>query len=123
MTAEEKNAFLKAYGSVLNRTWTDQSYMSRVQTDPAGALKEAGLSIPPGVKISVQTQLPKLPSGKQGTIGDLLTQWESGVAKGHTTLYLPARPSLVESELSEEQLNAVAGGACSSSIISCCCCC
>jgi hypothetical protein len=123
MTPEARSTFLKAYGQVLTRTWEDEAYSNRVLSDPAGALKEAGLTVPPGVTLQATRDLPLTREGKQGTVVDLVNQWEKEVASGSATLYLPAKPALAESELSEEQLSAVAGGTCCSSIISCCCCC
>jgi hypothetical protein len=123
MTPQERANFLKSYSNVLNRSWTDSNYMSRLTSDPAGVLRESGLTVPAGVQVSVQSQVPTHKDGKQGTVADLISQWESGVASGNAVLYLPPMPALEETELSDEQLSAVAGGASSSSIISCCCCC
>ena len=121
MAEDLRSTFLKAYGKVLTRSWEDDGYANQVGANPAGALKDAGFTVPAGVNVKVSREIPA--SGKGGNVADMIAQWEKEVATGNATLYLPARPSLVESELSEEQLNAVAGGACSSSIISCCCCC
>ena len=122
MTPEARSTFLKAYGQVLTRTWEDESYSKRVWNDPAGALKDAGLTIPAGVKVAVAWSIPTHASGKQGTIVDLLNRWEKDIERGEATLFLPAKPTLVDAELSDEQLSSVAGGACCSSVISCCCC-
>jgi hypothetical protein len=122
MTPEARSEFLKAYGQVLTRSWEDAAYAERVSADPAGALTEAGLRLPAGVRVSVKHDLPLTRAGAQGTAVDLVNQWEKELATGTATLYLPPKPELAESELSEEQLSAVAGGACSSSVLSCCCC-
>ena len=120
MADDVRSTFLKAYGKVLTRSWEDEAYAKQVGTNPAAALTDAGFSVPAGVNVKVSHEIPA--AGQGGNVADMVARWEKDMATGSATLYLPARPSLVESELSEEQLSAVAGGASCCSIVSCCCC-
>jgi hypothetical protein len=111
MKREERSQFISAYSKVLTQAWADDQYMARVRTDAGAALREAGLTLPAGVKVNVKG------SGGSGTLEDQLKMYEQGVGKGGFDLYIPAQPSMKDGELSDQQLESIAGGA------DCCCCC
>jgi hypothetical protein len=112
MNRQERSSFVSGYSKALTKAWGDKAYMSKLTSDPAGALKEVGFMVPAGVKVHVITKV----SGK-GTLEDQIKIWESGVKAGKADLYVPDTPQLKEGELSDQQLEAVAGGA------DCCCTC
>jgi len=78
---------------ILKRATTDPEFHDRLKADPRGVLAENGLKIPDVVEIRT-------------------VQSDANVVY----LALPPRPS---DELSEEELEQVAGGFCSCCIISC----
>jgi hypothetical protein len=38
-------------GEVILKAWTDEDYLQRLRDDPAAALDEEGISVPPGVSV------------------------------------------------------------------------
>ncbi len=74
----------RTWGQVVSQAWTDDSFRQRLISDPRGALEERGLTPPPGAKITVL---------------------EDTADTVHVVL--PARPDA----LSDEDLDAAAGGA------------
>jgi hypothetical protein len=72
-------------GKVIARAWSDPDYKARLMSDPKGALAEAGVTLEEGSDIEV--------------IEDTATVRH---------LVIPAPPA--EGELSEDQLEQVAGG-------------
>ena len=40
-------------GEVILKAWTDPEFKQRLQSDPAGTLQEAGVSVPEGVNVQV----------------------------------------------------------------------
>ncbi len=112
MNRQERSQFVAGYSKALTKAWSDASYKAKLSSDPIGALKEAGLNIPAGVKVNVIHKV-----AGQGTLEDQIKLWEQGVAKGSVDLYMPDQPQMGAGELSDQQLEAVAGGA------DCCCTC
>jgi len=85
--AEEQG---KQYGQLIAKAWSDEDFKARLLADPKAAMKEAGIDVPEGVEIEVV---------------------ESTQEKAY--LVIPANPV---GELSDEDLDKVAGGACSWSL-------
>ncbi len=77
------NEQAKIMGKLISRCWMDEVFKQRFITDPAAVMREAGLSLPSGVEIKVVENTVKI-----------------------NYVLLPGRPT----ELSDEQLDAVAGG-------------
>jgi Nitrile hydratase, alpha chain len=74
----------KAFGKVISQAWADPSYKARLLADPASVLAESGVALPPGVEIRAVENTASV-----------------------VYLALPAKPS---EELSDDALEAVAGG-------------
>ncbi len=72
------------YGQLAARAWGDAAFKARLLAEPAAALAEQGIEYPPGVEVRVHESTPTL-----------------------VHLALPPKPA---EELSDEQLDAVAGG-------------
>jgi hypothetical protein len=111
MTREERSKFIAAYSKVLTAAWADNGYMQRLQQDAGGALRQAGLEVPTGVSINVKSV-----SGG-GTLEDQIRLYDEGLKAGKIDLYVPAQPSMKDGELSDAQLESIAGGG------DCCCSC
>jgi hypothetical protein len=76
--------YAKQWGQLVARTWSDEAFKARLLAEPKAALAEEGVAVPPDVEVRVH---------------------ENTAALLHLTL--PPPPS---DELSDEQLDAVAGG-------------
>jgi hypothetical protein len=76
--------YAKQYGQLVARAWGDEAFKQRLLADPAPALAEQGIPIPPGVEVRMH---------------------ENTASVVHLTL--PPAPS---DELSDEQLDGVTGG-------------
>ena len=79
--------FAKKYGQLVARAWSDPAFKKRLVSDPAGAAKEYDIQIPAGMEIKVVEDTE--------TVRHVI---------------LPPRPSA--QDLSDEQLEQVAGGGC-----------
>jgi hypothetical protein len=76
--------FAKQWGELVARAWSDEAFRSRLLAEPAPTLAEQGIQFSPGVEVRVHQSTPTL-----------------------VHLVLPLRPA---EELSDELLDAVAGG-------------
>jgi hypothetical protein len=85
----QMQAYAKQWGQLVARTWSDEAFKARLLADPAAVLAEQGIPLPPGVEVRIHEDTP---------------------AVVHLTL--PPRPPSVNRELSDEELEAAAGGYC-----------
>ncbi len=81
---EQLQAYAKQYGQVVARAWADDAFKQRLLADPAAVLQAEGITVPPGVELRAVENTDKV-----------------------LYLALPPKPS---AELSDEQLDQVAGG-------------
>jgi hypothetical protein len=81
---DDLQAKAKAMGQVISRAWADPGYKQRFLTDPEDVLAEAGIDTPPGMELRAVENTANV-----------------------VYITLPAPPS---EELSDEALEAVAGG-------------
>lgn len=72
------------------RSWSDEAYKAKLLNDPRGALAEVGVEVPDDVTVNVTEQ-----------------------KSDEFNLVLPPNPGLQEGPVSDDQLQAVAGGFCS----------
>jgi hypothetical protein len=76
--------YAKQWGQLVARTWSDPAFKDRLLAAPGPALAEQGIAVPPDVEVRVHENSP-------------------------TVVHLTLPPAPGE-ELSDEQLDAVAGG-------------
>ena len=117
----EKDAFLASYTKVLVSAWTDDEYAQRLDSDPAGALREHGIEVPAGGKLVVTRTIPEDAGAPDEDAA--IAKWEAGHQSGTYILSVPATPQVDFGELSESDLMAVSGGvkvSCCSCPCSCC---
>jgi hypothetical protein len=81
LTREEHD---KVKAKILAKVWTDEAYKARLFSNPIAAMREVGFEVPKGIEVQVVEETEK--------------KW---------VVFLPPRP---EGDLSEQQLEAVAGG-------------
>src|SRR5258708_3639914 len=79
---EQDNA--AAYGKMVAKAWRDPAFKAKLMADPHAALKDAGISVPAGVTVTVVENTDT-----------------------HVHFVLPPKPTR---ELSDEALDKVAGG-------------
>ena len=116
MEAQEQETFVTAYTKVLVAAWTDEEYAGRLDADPAEALAEHGLTVPPGSSVVVTRVIPEETS--QGGVEVAVGKWEAGKVSGTYVLSVPATPQVDLGELSDDDLLAISAGW---SISHCCC--
>jgi hypothetical protein len=111
MDATERSQFVAGYTKLLTNAWSDEAFKKRLQADPVRVLEEVGLDVPAGTTVDIED------SKGEGNLDDQVKLWETGKSSGKITLYVPDAPQVDTSELSESELEGVAGGT------SYCCCC
>ncbi len=111
MDAAERSQFVGAYTKLLTNAWSDEAFMNRLKANPAAVLGEVGLTVPAGASITISD------SQGEGSLDEQVRLWEDGSKSGSITLYVPTVPQIDTAELSETELEGVAGGS-----TYCCCC-
>jgi len=51
--AQQRDDWGKKWASIVAQAWADEKFKKRLLSDPAGVLKEKGLSVGPGVGVKV----------------------------------------------------------------------
>jgi hypothetical protein len=108
--------FLHAYGSLLVMSWGNPALKKRLKADPAKVLKEFGLDSE-GAEVVLEAPGPPNP---QATPESAVKLWNDGKKAGRIRFIYPEEPpqDLKTAVLSDQDLEAIAGGW---SIGSCCC--
>jgi hypothetical protein len=113
MDPRSKATFISAYTRVLTQAWSSDEFAHRLVRDPRAVLHENGLVTPVGAQVEIVRSRDADPD-----LEAQITLWDNGAASGRYVLYVPDMPQIETRELSEEDLDAVAGGG-----DTCCCCC
>lgn len=117
MSTPEVTPFVQGYASLLKAVWMGgEEIQEKLLSDPRPVLHAYGLD-PEGADVKIITQVQA-----EGTVEDQIRLWEAGKEKGKIELYVPfsmPRDAFDDVELSDEDLEMVAGGGC----CSCCCTC
>ncbi len=129
MSENEKNLNV-IYGELLNRCWKDKSYLERFRKEPAAVLSEAGIPVKEGAEYHVMEQsqdkffliLPQsYPAEKMEKLDEVKAAVKVNAGLGDDAVievlqnsdadvYLPYYPSPIFTPLSDEEVEAVAGG-------------
>jgi hypothetical protein len=81
----QSDVLAKKWGRIVARAWTDAAYKQRLLADTSAVLREEGVEVPPAVQVKV-------------------------VEDSNTLVHFTLPPKPGDQELSEEQLDKVAGG-------------
>ena len=111
----DKSSFVKSYTKILTNAWSDESFAQQLKSDPKSVLAEYGLDVPADATVDVVSS-----QGTDGSVDDQVRIWEEGESSGHYTLYVPSVPQVEAGEMSEAELEGVAGAG---DVTVCCCCC
>ncbi len=110
MAQEGTPEFVMKYAEILKETWTDgEDFKQRLLTEPEKVVKDFGLD-PGTAKVTIITEVVA-----EGTIEDQIRLWEEGKVSGHINLYVPFQPpedAFANMELTDDELEMVAGGGC-----------
>jgi hypothetical protein len=108
-----KATFIENYTSVLNQAWSSDEFVQRLAAQPQTVLAENGLATVMGGTITIERSY-----GGDPDLNAQVSLWEQGHATGHYVLYVPHTPQICATELTDADLETVAGGAGDA----CCCC-
>ena len=116
MAEVSNEKFLHAYGNLLVMSWGNPALKKRLKAEPARVLKEFGLD-PEGAEVTIEA--PGAPS-PQATADSAVKLWNEGKKAGKIRFFYPEEPpqDLKTAVLSDQDLEAIAGGW---SVSSCCC--
>lgn len=122
LEAEARTEFLNNYTKLLIASWSDEAVADRLVLDPKTVLGEFGLAVSGDARVEVVRQIP--PDHGEPDQDFQVRLWEQGLETGYFEMHIPETPQIDMSELSEYELEGVAGGW-SISCCSCtpCCCC
>jgi hypothetical protein len=113
MDATARAKFVRSYTKVLTGAWADEDFAARLHHDPRDVLEENGFAVPANASIEIRRTIDG-----EGDLDKQVELWENGASSGTYVLYVPDVPQIEMSELSDAQLDAVAGG----DGEACCCC-
>jgi len=114
MDTVERTQFVNSYTRALISAWSSEAFAARLDSDPKGALAEAGLEIPADGDVVVVRTIPE--GREEGNLDLQVNYWDIGKATGHYEIHIPETPQIDMAELNEGDLEAVAAGG-----DSCCC--
>jgi hypothetical protein len=117
MDPQERAEFVDAYTRLLITAWSSEEFASRLDSDPATALRESGIELPAGASVELVRTIPAGES--DGSLDVQIEAWERGAESGHYVLHVPDTPQVDTAELSEGDLDSIAAG----DGYYCCCCC
>jgi hypothetical protein len=99
--------FRDAIPKAIARSWSDEAFRSQLMSDPNGAFGAFGVKVPPHFQI-------KVVDATAGGVGHVTVEKSGDTST--MTIPLPPKPH----QLSDEELDAVAGGGTCSSSSTCC---
>jgi hypothetical protein len=101
-TMTDSKQFLKDYNALILGVWQDTGEEAKLIADPTGYAKQSGLPVEDGKTVVLDRSQP---NGM--LVGSKLIEGWNG--EGQHVLYVPAAPLVNFDELSEDELESVAG--------------
>ena len=96
----------KLQDTVINLSWSSESFKKNVLTNPIEFLKQYGAPIPEGINIIVKETEKSVPVSIEGTT---------------VSLHIPQKPDFQDIQLSDKELEVVSGGVAEAGISSAIC--
>ena len=118
LDTQEREGFIRSWGTLLMRTWEDEEFRSQLQANPADVLNENGVAIQEGAEVNLVTP----PADAGPDLEMQIREYEQGQESGTYTFYVQDANQIETQEVSEQELEGVSAGACCSSVACCCCC-
>ncbi|GAA1069041.1 hypothetical protein GCM10009665_75730 [Kitasatospora nipponensis] len=116
MESQARNNFVNNYSRLLTTVWSDESFAELLAASPVEVLSDYGMEIAEGARVELVRD-----GAGEPDLEAQISAWEKGAESGVYTLFVPASPVIETQELSEAELEAVAGGDGGNTAISCCC--
>ena len=87
MNEDDKNQLLEAYTNLLVKSWTDEEFSALIDSDPALALSQSGLSVPDGASVVVWRHIAS--DAPDPSIDGAVDLWELGNTTGTYMMSIP----------------------------------
>ena len=98
MPIQNLQAFTAGYAAIVEKSWSDPSFLVKLKTDPRKVLEADGLSTPDGSIVNIVMR-QKDPTAK---LSDQIVAWEAGEKTKVYDVIIPIKPNsealLVEAE-------------------------
>jgi hypothetical protein len=118
LSTQEREGFIRSWGTLLMRTWEDEDFKAEFQSDPARVMNENGVAIQDGANVELVTP----PADAGPDLDKQIELYAEGQETGNYTFYVQDSQPVETEEMTEKELEGVSAGASSSTIVCCCCC-
>ena len=107
LEAKEREEFVRAWGTILMKSWEDDDFKSRLQDDPKSVMTENGLQVQDDATINLETP----PEDAGPDLERQIDLYEEGRESGTYLFYVQESSQVQTQEVSEQELEGVAAGA------------
>lgn len=111
MNGIETPDFIVGYTRILTQAWSSEDFCERLASHPRQVLADNGLEIPRNTVVRIVRS-----SDAEPDLQAQIEMWQQGAVTGKYILHVPYLPQMDVSDLSDEELGDLAGGA-----AGCCC--
>jgi hypothetical protein len=97
----DKDQFVQSYGRLVARAWTDDSFLSQLQSDPAQALQGEGIDVPAGVPVAVGVVEPT----GNGSVDGQWEEFQNASPTAGITVWVPKKPADLSGDAGAEDVS------------------
>jgi hypothetical protein len=105
---QDRTDFISGYTKLVQAILSDEALGDRLVSDPKPVLAQFGLTVPASARVTVVRQVP--PDHGDPDVDYQVKLWEKGLESGTFEMYVPETPQIDTEELSESELEGIAGG-------------
>ncbi|WP_405883165.1 hypothetical protein OG762_34185 [Streptomyces sp. NBC_01136] len=116
MNGIETPDFIVGYTRILTQAWSSEDFCERLASHPRQVLADNGLEIPRNTVVRIVRS-----SDAEPDLQAQIEMWQQGAVTGKYILHVPYLPQMDVSDLSDEELGDLAGGAAGCCCSPCCC--